>query len=180
MAKQNEIAVLAGGCFWCLQPIFDELKGVTKTTVGFVGGKMANPSYREVALGSTGHAEGIQIEFDPSVISYEKILEIFFQVHDPTTVDRQGNDIGSQYRSAIFYTSEGQAQVAHELMGKINRSGLLTDPVVTNVEKLDKFYPAEEEHQHYFAKNPQNAYCQIVINPKIIKFKKGFTKLLKE
>lgn len=171
-------ATLAGGCFWCTEAVFKEIKGVSKVVSGYTGGKVDNPSYQEVSYGTTGHAEAIQIDFDPSLITYEQLLQVFFYVHDPTTLNRQGNDVGEQYRSEIFYQDDEQRKTAEEVM-KNFAATLWKDPIVTKLSRLEKFYPAEEYHQDYFQRNPSQAYCQLIINPKLEKFRAKFESLLK-
>lgn len=166
--------VLGGGCFWCMDPIFRMTEGVEKVVVGYAGGTEKNPSYREVAYGKTSHAEVLEISYNPNIISLNKIFQIFFTLHDPTTLNRQGADKGTQYRSIILYTDEQDAVLANTIIDTLNNSGAYPDPVVTEVVPLGEFYPAEEYHQDYFNKNPEQAYCQIVITPKIEKFNKVF------
>lgn len=177
--RQLETAVFGGGCFWCLEPSFSQVRGVENVTVGYAGGEMTNPTYEQVSSGRTGHAEVVKIEFDPLVVSYQKLLEIFFTIHDPTTLNRQGNDIGEQYRSIILYTSEEQKKTAESFIQKLAESNEYENPVVTQVVLLDKFYTAEEYHQKYYYANPQSPYCQLVIAPKIKKFQEKFGALLK-
>jgi peptide-methionine (S)-S-oxide reductase len=173
-------ATLAGGCFWCLEAVFDDIKGVHGVESGYAGGAMANPSYREVCNGNTGHAEVVQIHFDPTVVSYHDLLNVFFAIHDPTTMNRQGADVGTQYRSAIFYHDDEQKMVAEELIKSLNAQKIWDKPIVTEVAKLDKFYMAEDYHQEYFARNPYQPYCQAVVAPKVSKFRKHFLELLKK
>ena len=173
-------ATLAGGCFWCLEAVFDDVKGVHGVESGYAGGAMANPSYREVCNGNTGHAEVVQIHFDPSVVSYHDLLNVFFAIHDPTTMNRQGADVGTQYRSAIFYHDDEQKMVAEELIKSLNAQKIWDKPIVTEVAKLDKFYMAEDYHQEYFARNPYQPYCQAVVAPKVSKFRKHFLEMLKK
>jgi peptide-methionine (S)-S-oxide reductase len=177
--RNVEKAVLGGGCFWCLDAAYSRTKGVKKVTTGYAGGYGANPSYREVCGGETGHAEVVEIEFDPSVITYEDILGIFFTIHDPTTLNRQGHDVGTQYRSVIFYLNEEQKKSAEKIMQEIGDEKLYDDPIVTQLLPLEKFYEAEDYHQQYFDKNPDQAYCQLVIMPKLVKFKEKFKKFYK-
>lgn len=173
--NQNvETIVLGGGCFWCLDPIFNNLKGVQEVAVGYAGGKKDNPGYEEVCSGSTGHAEVVQIRFDPAQISFKKILDVFFSVHDPTTLNRQGADVGSQYRSIILYTTEDQKMQAEETIRQLNASNKFSKQIVTQVVPLTQFYPGEEYHQRYFEKNPYAGYCQVVIRPKWEKFQEKF------
>jgi len=174
-----EVATLAGGCFWCIETVFREVNGVENVVSGYMGGTAVNPTYEQVCTGKTGHAESVQVSFNPSKLSYRQILEIFFSVHDPTTLNRQGADVGTQYRSAIFYHNEQQKQVAEELIRELNKANLWDKPIVTQILPLDTFYPAEEYHQEYFSRHPEQAYCQMVISPKISKFRKQWTKYLK-
>ncbi len=169
-----EQATLAGGCFWCTEAIFKRVKGVTSVVSGYSGGTTGEPSYYKVSAGSTGHAETIQINFDPKIISYEKLLEIFFKLHDPTTLNQQGADIGSQYRSIIFYHNPAQEKIAREVKDKIVKSGLYHNPLVTEIVPFENFYQAEGMHQDFYTKNPNSAYCQIVIDPKIKKLLENF------
>ena len=170
----TERATLGGGCFWCLEAVFELVEGVTRVKSGYVGGAMPNPTYEQVCTGTTGHAEIVQIDYDPEVISFGDLLEIFFVVHDPTTLNRQGNDVGTQYRSAIFYESDAQRDVALEVIRTLDRDGPWNDPIVTTVEPLDSFYPAEEYHDEYFRRNGEQPYCQIVVAPKVGKFRQRF------
>jgi peptide-methionine (S)-S-oxide reductase len=173
-----EVATLAGGCFWCIEAVFQEVNGVKKAVSGYAGGKTPNPTYEEVSTGQTGHAESVQVTFDPKKISYREILEIFFSVHDPTTPDRQGADVGTQYRSVIFYHDEAQKAIAQRLIGEMNKNKMWANPIVTQIVPLEKFYPAEEYHQKYFLRHPERAYCQVVISPKVAKFRKKWAKRL--
>ncbi len=175
----SEVATLAGGCFWCLEAVYNDLRGVESVVSGYAGGRIPDPSYEAVCTGATGHAEVIQITFNPDVISYRELVEVFFTIHDPTTLNRQGNDIGTQYRSAIFYHSPAQKQIAEEVISEIARSDIWKDPIVTEVTPLDVFYPAEEYHQRYFERNPNQGYCTVVISPKVSKFRKQFLSKLK-
>lgn len=170
--------VLAGGCFWCLDAIYRRLKGVETVYSGYVGGQTVNPSYHEVATGETGHAEAVQITFDESIIPAEAILDLFFLIHDPTTLNRQGADIGTQYRSAMFYKDDDQRIVFEEAIKRAHKHW--SEPIVTEISKLETFYPAEEEHQDYFNKNPGNGYCTVVIAPKIVKARAAYAKYFKE
>jgi len=174
-----EVATLAGGCFWCIEAVFREVEGVENVVSGYTGGTTANPTYEQVCTGNTGHAEAVQVSFNPSKISYREILEIFFSVHDPTTLNRQGADVGTQYRSAIFYHNEQQKAIAGELIGELNKAHLWNKPIVTQIVQLDEFYPAEDYHREYFSLHPEQAYCQMVISPKVSKFRKQWTKRLK-
>jgi peptide-methionine (S)-S-oxide reductase len=177
--KSNEVATLAGGCFWCLEAVFDELNGVENVESGYSGGHSDNPTYRQVCTGATGHAEVVQINFDPSIISFKELLQVFFSIHDPTTLNRQGADIGTQYRSAIFYHTPGQKEVADQVIGEINQARIWNDPIVTEVTKFTEFYPAEEYHRDYYLRNPDQPYCRIVIDPKVARFRKSFLEKLK-
>ena len=170
---------LGGGCFWCVEAVFDELIGVEHVESGYAGGATVNPTYRDVCSGTTGHAEVTQITFDPQAISLKEILQIFFTVHDPTTLDRQGADVGTQYRSVIFYHSEEQKQTAEEVVKEITAEKLWDKPIVTQVVPFQTFYKAESYHQDYFANNPGQPYCQVVIAPKVVKFRKKFKERLK-
>ena len=180
MNTNLQTATLAGGCFWCLEAVFDETKGVHGVESGYAGGSMPNPSYREVCGGDTGHAEVVQVHFDPSVVSYKDLLNVFFAIHDPTTMNRQGADVGTQYRSAIFYHDDEQKKIAEDLIKELNAQNIWDKPIVTQVEKLDKFYMAEDYHQEYFARNPYQPYCMAVVAPKVSKFRKHFLDLLKK
>lgn len=177
--KTLEVATLGGGCFWCLEAVYSELQGVEQVVSGYAGGHVRNPTYREVCSGATGHAEVVQITFDPSVISYRDLLRIFFTIHDPTTLNRQGADVGTQYRSIILYHDETQKQTALEVMEEVMRQGLWPNPIVTELKPFDAFYPAEEYHQRYFARNPLQPYCQVVIAPKVAKFRKQYFERLR-
>ena len=174
-----EVATLAGGCFWCIEAVFKEIDGVQKVVSGYTGGSTANPSYDQVCSGKTGHAEAVQASFDPSRISYREILEIFFSMHDPTTLNRQGADTGTQYRSAIFYGDEKQKTVAEQLIVELNEAHLWAKPIVTQTVALKTFYPAEDYHSEYYSRHSEQAYCQIVISPKLDKLRKQWTKHLK-
>ena len=180
MSNQFEIATLAGGCFWCLEAVYDEAKGVLSVESGYSNGHVANPSYRDVCNGDTGHAEVIQIKFDPSTISFRDLLNVFFTIHDPTTLNRQGADIGTQYRSAIFYHSPEQKAVAEQTISELNAQGIWNSPIVTEVEAIKDFYVAENYHQEYFARNQSQPYCQAVVAPKVAKFRKHYLELLKK
>jgi peptide-methionine (S)-S-oxide reductase len=169
-----ELATLGGGCFWCLEAVFAPLKGVVKVESGYAGGKTANPTYREVCGGGTGHAEVVQITFDPAVVSYGDLLDIFFAFHDPTTLNRQGADVGTQYRSVVFHHSPEQKQQAEAKIAKLNAEGVFPRPIVTQIEPLDVFYRAEDYHQNYYRDNPNQGYCQYVIAPKIAKLRQKY------
>lgn len=179
MEKKLEVATLGGGCFWCMEAVFDDLEGVEDVVSGYSGGHKENPTYQEVCTGTTGHAEVVQIKFDPDVISYADILRVFFSVHDPTTLNRQGNDIGTQYRSVIFYHSEEQKRDAEKIISEITEARIYDNPIVTEVTAFKNFYPAEDYHQEYFAKNPYQPYCMAVVAPKVAKFRKQFAERLK-
>ncbi len=170
----REQAILAGGCFWCLDAAFRQLRGVENVESGYAGGTVPNPSYRAVCTGRTGHAEVVRVTFDPSVISYRDLLGVFFTVHDPTTPNRQGGDIGTQYRSAIFYLSDAQRDTARELMDELAKEKMWRDPIVTELVMAPEFYPAEDYHQDYFENNAQQPYCQAVVAPKVAKVRKAY------
>ena len=175
-----EVATLAGGCFWCLEAIYDDLKGVENVVSGYAGGGVANPSYQAVCTGATGHAEVVQVTFDPQVVSFKELLEVFFTIHDPTTLNRQGADVGTQYRSAIFYHSPEQKAAAGQVIAEIGAAGIWPDPIVTEIAPLETFYPAEDYHQEYFRKNPYQGYCRAVVAPKVAKFRAKFIERLKK
>jgi peptide-methionine (S)-S-oxide reductase len=174
MSVQYEVATFAGGCFWCLEAVFRQLRGVANVVSGFMGGRLRNPTYKQVCEGTTGHAEVVQITFDPQSISYRELLEVFFASHNPTTLDRQGNDIGTQYRSGIFYHDEGQRQVATQVIRDVDSSGVWPSPVVTEVTPASQFYPAESYHQDYLANNTHQPYCQLVVLPKVMHVREHF------
>jgi peptide-methionine (S)-S-oxide reductase len=178
--SREEVATLAGGCFWCLEAVFKEVKGVQRVLSGYTGGKKENPTYEEVCSDKTGHAEAIDITFFPNVISYREILEIFFTVHDPTTINRQGHDVGTQYRSAIFYHNEAQNIIAQEVIKEINDARIWNAPVVTELKPYTKFHSAEDYHRDYFELHPQQSYCQAVIAPKVAKFRQKWGGKLKD
>ena len=175
-----EIATFGGGCFWCTEAIFQELKGVESVTSGYSGGDIINPSYKEISTGRTGHAEVIEIEFNPEIISFTELLEVFFATHNPTTLNRQGADVGPQYRSAIFYHNEDQKRTAIEIIDQLNNDNVFDNPVVTEVTEWKNFFKAEDYHQDYFANNPSQGYCQFVIVPKLNKFRKIFKEKLQK
>ena len=175
----NEMATLGGGCFWCLEAVFEQLQGVERVESGYAGGTVANPSYEQVCGGDTGHAEVVRITFDPDVVSFAELLDVFFDIHDPTTLNRQGADIGTQYRSAIFYHSPEQKRVAEEKIATRNTSGIHRVPVVTQLAPFAEFYRAEDYHQGYFRGNPYQGYCQVVVAPKVAKFREHFAAKLK-
>jgi peptide-methionine (S)-S-oxide reductase len=174
-----EVATFGAGCFWCVEAVFQRLKGVEKVVSGYAGGHVENPTYRQVCGGNTGHAEAIQIHFDPSQVSYEKLLEILWKTHDPTTVDRQGNDYGPQYRSVIFYHNEDQKRLAEEYKKKLDEAKIWSDPIVTEITPFTNFYPAEDYHQNYYNQNSSQPYCSFVIRPKIEKLEKVFAENLR-
>ncbi len=183
MDKQNnsnlEIAIFAGGCFWCTEAVFQRLDGVEEVVSGYTGGNIKNPAYREICTGRTGHAEGVRITFDSSKISYSELLEVFFATHDPTTLNRQGNDVGTQYRSEIFYTSTEQKQLAEDFIKLLEKENIFDSPIVTAISDEKPFYLAEEEHHNYYNDNRQQPYCQIIIDPKIKKLNNYFSKKLR-
>jgi peptide-methionine (S)-S-oxide reductase len=174
-----ETATLGGGCFWCVEAVFDDVIGVESVESGYSGGHKENPTYQEVCSETTGHAEVVQVKFDPNVISFKEILQVFFAVHDPTTLNRQGNDVGSSYRSAIFYHTDEQRRIAEEVIREVTEEGVYDDPIVTEVTPFDKFYIAENYHQEYFANNPNQPYCAVVVAPKVTKFRQKFVNKLK-
>ena len=177
--KTHQLATLAGGCFWCIEGAFSQVQGIHSAVSGYMGGHSVNPSYEEVCKGETGHAEVVQLSFDPKVISYQEILEIFFTLHDPTQLNRQGNDIGTQYRSAIFYHDEQQKNTIEEILQEMRDEQMFEQEIVTQVCPVDVFYSGEEYHQDYVNNNPENAYCQAVVSPKLAKFRKTFVSKLK-
>jgi peptide-methionine (S)-S-oxide reductase len=179
MTGQNEIAVFGGGCFWCVEAAFSLIKGVVKVESGYAGGFKENPTYREVCDGNTGHTEVLKIEFNPEVINYEKLVEVFFYVHDPTTLNRQGNDVGEQYRSIILYTSEKQKNIAQKFIANLQKNNAYSGSITTEIIPLEKFFKAEEYHQDYFKNNKFQPYCQAVISPKVQNFRKKFEDILK-
>ena len=174
-----ETATFGSGCFWCTEAVFQQLKGVSSVVSGYSGGHAKNPSYEQVCTGRTGHAEVCQIQFDPEQIPFEELLDVFFNTHDPTTLNRQGNDVGTQYRSVIFYHSERQKQIAERVKAELGESGTWKNPIVTEILPFEKFYPAEDYHQNYFRNNPNQGYCRLVISPKLDKFQKVFKLKLK-
>ncbi|MEP6959311.1 MAG: peptide-methionine (S)-S-oxide reductase MsrA [Nitrospirota bacterium] len=173
------IATLAGGCFWCLEAVYDQMKGVIAVESGYTGGQVDNPTYESVCSGRTGHAEAVRIRFDPAIVSYRELLEVFFVIHDPTTLNRQGHDVGTQYRSAIFCHTLEQKQVADDVIAVITKEGIYPETIVTQVEFAGTWYEAESYHQEYFARNPFQGYCTAVVAPKVNKFRKLFTEKLK-
>jgi peptide-methionine (S)-S-oxide reductase len=176
----KEIATLAGGCFWCLEAVYDQLAGVESVESGYMGGHTPSPSYKAVCEGDTGHAEVVRVTYDPKVVSYSDLLDVFFVIHDPTTLNRQGNDVGTQYRSAVFTHSPEQARIAREKIAQLGSEGLWDDPIVTEVTQASDFYLAEDYHQEYFQTNPYQPYCQFVVAPKVAKFRKEFFDRLKK
>jgi peptide-methionine (S)-S-oxide reductase len=175
----REVATLGGGCFWCIEAVFDDVRGISDVVSGYMGGSIRNPTYREVCSGLTGHAEVIQITFDPQVVSYKEILEVFFAVHDPTTLNRQGHDVGTQYRSVIFYHNAAQKAVAEQVIAELTAEKAYADPIVTEVTYARDFYAAEDYHQEYFANNPNQPYCRAVVAPKVAKFRSKYGELRK-
>ena len=174
-----DTATIGGGCFWCTEAMFAELKGVQSAVSGYSGGTVKNPTYKEVCAGTTGHAEVIQVVYDPTIITFAQLMQVFFLTHDPTTLNRQGNDIGTQYRSVIFYRNEEEKRIAQETIAEVATSGVYSDRIVTTLEPFEVFYKAEDYHQDYFSQNSNQPYCSLVINPKLMKFRKTFESLLK-
>jgi peptide-methionine (S)-S-oxide reductase len=173
-------ATFAGGCFWCTEAVYKEIKGVKEVTSGYIGGKVPNPTYKQVCTGLTGHAEAVEIEYDPDLVPYEKLLEVFFATHDPTTLNRQGADVGTQYRSGVFYHDDEQKRIAEQVIEKLDAARVFPQRIVTEVTEASKFYPAEDYHQDYFENNPFQPYCQAAVSPKVAKVRKVFKDLLKE
>jgi peptide-methionine (S)-S-oxide reductase len=178
-SSRTEVATLGGGCFWCLEAVYEELKGVEKVESGYSGGTVPNPTYRQVCTETTGHAEVVQVTFDPEVVTFREILEVFFTIHDPTTLNRQGYDVGTQYRSAIFYHTPEQERIAGEVISDLEAARVWEDPIVTEVTPFEAFYVAEDYHQNYFRRNEEQPYCQVVISPKVAKFRKQHLARLK-
>jgi peptide-methionine (S)-S-oxide reductase len=178
--QKPEIATLGGGCFWCLEAVYEQLNGVLQVASGYTGGSVANPTYKQVCSGTTGHAEVVQVTFDPTTVSYKEILGIFFSIHDPTTLNRQGADIGTQYRSAVFYHSDEQKRNAEMLLKELDGAGIWDSPIVTEITPLTTFYPAEDYHQGYYRNHKYQPYCQAVITPKLTKFRKQYLAKLKQ
>jgi peptide-methionine (S)-S-oxide reductase len=178
--SQTSVATFGGGCFWCTEAVFLKVRGVSKVVSGYTGGAKPNPTYKEVCTGLTGHAEVIQITFDPSQVTFEQLLDVFFHTHDPTTRNRQGADVGTQYRSSVFFHDEKQKEITKTVIAELDKSGDFNDPIVTTIEELKKFYPAEDYHQDYFTQNPGNPYCQAVVGPKVSKFQKRYKDLMKK
>lgn len=179
MVLQTETITLGGGCFWCLEAVYDQLEGVLDVVSGYAGGHMPNPDYKTVCSGTTGHAEVVQVTFDPQEISLQEILEVFFSIHDPTTLNRQGADVGTQYRSAIFYHDQTQKATAEQVMAEFQSAKIWDNPIVTEITPLSGYYPAEDYHQEYFRRNPYQGYCQVVIAPKVAKFRQKYAHRLK-
>lgn len=177
--QEREVATLGGGCFWCLEAVFDDLRGVEQVESGYAGGHVRNPTYNQVCAGTTGHAEVVQVTFDPREISYRELLEVFFTIHDPTTLNRQGGDVGTQYRSAIYFHTPEQKATAEEVIAALNAEGVWDAPSVTEVAPLEVFYPAERYHQEYYRRNANQPYCQVVIAPKVAKVRKQYLEKLK-
>ena len=177
---QLEVATLAGGCFWCLEAVFDDLRGVESVESGYAGGDVPNPTYRQVCAGTTGHAEVVRVTFDPRVVSFRELLEVFFTIHDPTTLNRQGADVGTQYRSAVFFHSPEQKETAERTIAELNAEHIWDAPIVTEVVPAGQFYVAEDYHQEYFAQNPSQPYCRAVVAPKVAKFRQKFLGKLKK
>ena len=177
---EREVATLAGGCFWCLEAVFEEMRGVESVKSGYAGGSVPNPRYDDVCTGRTGHAEVVQVTFDPAEVSYRELLEVFFTIHDPTTLNQQGADRGTQYRSAIFTHSPEQERTAREVIRDLEEEGVWSDPIVTQVEPLTHFYPAEDYHDAYYRRNPRQPYCQVVIEPKVAKFRQKYLSRLRQ
>ena len=179
-AEGRELATLAGGCFWCLEGVYEEVRGVERVVSGYAGGSVADPTYEQVCSGATGHAEVVQLTFDPREVSFRELLEVFFTIHDPTTLNRQGADVGTQYRSAVFYHTPEQRETAAQLIREFTEARVWDDPIVTEVVPLERFYPAEEYHQGYFRRNPSQPYCRAVVAPKVSKFRQKFFERLKK
>jgi len=179
MEKKLQVATFAGGCFWCTEAVFKRLEGVEQVVSGYTGGQIKNPAYREICTGRTGHAEAIQIFFDEAIISYKELLEIFFATHDPTTLNRQGNDVGTQYRSAIFYSTDNQKEEATDFIFYLEKENIFNEAITTEIIKLEVFYNAEDNHQDYYNLNQEQPYCQYIINPKIKKLKENYSNKLK-
>ena len=177
--ENREAALLGGGCFWCIEAVFDALKGVEDVESGYAGGPKANPTYEQICDGNTGHAEVVRVTFDPAAITFKEILTVFFTIHDPTTRNRQGNDVGTQYRSVIFYLDEAQQRIAEEVIAELSAQGLWDAPVVTEVTPYSNYFPAEDYHQEYFSRNPNQGYCSVVVAPKVAKFRKQYFDKLK-
>ena len=178
--SERETATLAGGCFWCLEAVFEQLRGVEKVVSGYAGGHVPNPTYHAVCGGATGHAEVVQVTFDPAEVSFRELLEVFFTIHDPTTLNRQGADVGTQYRSAVFFHSPEQERTAREVIAALEAEGVWDSPIVTEVAPMTEFYPAEDYHQEYYRNNARQPYCQVVIAPKVARFRREYLERLKQ
>jgi peptide-methionine (S)-S-oxide reductase len=178
-SKPLEVATLGGGCFWCLEAAFEQLRGVERVVSGYSGGHVTEPTYKQVCSGTTGHAEVVQVHYDPAQVSFKDLLEVFFTVHDPTTIDRQGNDVGPQYRSVVFHHSPEQKAEAQAVIRDLNAQGIWSSPIVTEVTAFERFYAAEDDHQEYYRNNPSQPYCMVVVGPKVAKFRKRFSDRLK-
>ncbi len=179
-SQETKFATFGGGCFWCTEAVFLKLKGVEKVVSGYTGGKVKNPTYEQVCTGLTGHAEVIRIEYNPDEIKFEQLLDVFFHTHDPTTKNRQGADVGTQYRSAVFYSDDAEKETTKKVIAELDKSGDFDDPIVTTLEEMKIFYPAEDYHQNYFAQNPGNSYCRAVVGPKVAKFMKRYKDMAKK
>lgn len=177
--NKEKVAIFAGGCFWCTEPVFSQLKGVVSVASGYIGGHTENPTYKTICNGDTGHAEAIKITFNADEVSFESLLEVFFTSHDPTTLNRQGNDVGTQYRSAVFYQDSAQLEATQKMIAALNEQGVFHAPIVTQVNSNSTFYPAEDYHQYYYAKNPSNPYCMAVASPKAAKIRAKYAQLIK-
>ena len=178
-SQENTVATLGGGCFWCLEAVYEQLNGVESVESGYMGGQLPNPTYEAVCMGTTGHAEVVQVRFDPITITFRELVEVFFAIHDPTTLNRQGNDVGTQYRSVIFYHSVEQKATAEDVLATLTRDNVFAQPIVTAIVPAEQFYVAEHYHQEYFVRNPFQPYCTYLINPKVAKFRKQFSAKLK-
>ena len=179
-SNKNEVAILGAGCFWCVEAVFEELQGVVSVESGYIGGTVENPTYKQICTGNTGHAEVARVTFNPEILTFKEVLEVFWKTHDPTTLNRQGADVGTQYRSAVFYLSESQKEEAEHYKQRLNESGAYAAPIITEITKAGKYYPAENYHQDYFLQNPDQGYCRYVIQPKLEKFRAAFADKLKK
>lgn len=173
--QNSAVATLAGGCFWCLEAVYDDMQGIQSVVSGYTGGQVDNPTYKQICTGTTGHAEVVQVRYDPAQLSFRDLLEVFFTIHDPTTLNRQGGDVGTQYRSAIFYHNEAQKETAESLIAELEAARVWDNPIVTEVTSLERFYPAEDYHQDYYENNAYQPYCQFVVRPKLEKFRQKFS-----
>jgi peptide-methionine (S)-S-oxide reductase len=178
--QKTKVATLGGGCFWCLEAVYEDLKGVLNVVSGYSGGHISDPDYYSVCTGTTGHAEVVQVSFDPEVITFKEILDVFFTIHDPTTLNRQGADVGTQYRSAIFYHSEQQKNISEQVIKDFQTEGIWSNPIITEITPFDVFYPAEDYHQEYYRRNPYQGYCRAIITPKVSKFRRKYANKLKK